>query len=351
MIDRTICLLTLLLPAGCAAPPHRSHRKPTGDLLTPASPEQLAQWSGTGLQAARSYWERMGSTAVVILHRGAVVAEWGAASRPVQSHSLRKSFLGALFGIAVEHGEIELDDTLEALAINDAVPPSLSHAEQQATVQHLLQSRSGVYHPAAWETPSMAADRPERGSHPPGTHWFYNNWDFNALGTVFNQETGGDLFRAFRDHIAQPIGMEHFDLGHTAYAYDDELSEHPAYSFELSTRDRARFGLLYLRNGDWDDAQLIPQWWIEQSRRAWSDAGAGVGYGYLWWVAIDGWHLGSRFAGAPYSARGWGGQYIVVVPEYDLVVAHTADLRAQDDINETTTFQDLFALILEAAPD
>ena len=316
--------------------------------MQPASPELLAEWSPDGLQAAEDYWARMGTTAVVIVQHGAVVATWGDVERPVQCHSVRKSFLGALFGTPVEQGVIDLDLTLEALSIDDAVPPSLSVAEQQATVQHLLQSRSGVYHPAAWETPEMEAERPARESHPPGTHWFYNNWDFNALGTVFNQQVGRDLFVAFRDDIAEPTGMAHFSLDHTRYAREDTVSEHPVYSFELSSLDRARFGLLFLRNGDWDGQQVIPEAWVQESTKAWSDAGSGVGYGYLWWISVDGWHLGSRFDGTPYSARGWGGQYIVVIPERDLVIVHTADLSADEELQPDTSFQELFALILAA---
>ena len=77
-----------------------------------------------------------------------------------------------------------MSSTLAELGIDDN-EPSLTDVEKRATVRDLLTARSGVYHPALYETPGMAAMRPLRGSHLPGTHWYYNNWDFNALGTIY----------------------------------------------------------------------------------------------------------------------------------------------------------------------
>ena len=108
----------------------------------------------------------MGSTAVVVVQRGAVIAEWGDVERPVHCHSLRKSFLSALYGQPVRQGTLSLGATLAELGIDDAVEPRLTDAEKQATVEHLLQARSGVYHPAAYETPAMVEERPAREPHP-----------------------------------------------------------------------------------------------------------------------------------------------------------------------------------------
>jgi CubicO group peptidase (beta-lactamase class C family) len=110
-------------------------------------------------------------------------------------------------GIAVSDGEVQLDDTMARLGIDD-VPPSLSQAEQQATVRDLLEARSGIYHPANYETNEMVTRRPARGSHPPGTFWFYNNWDFNALGAIYEHATGTSVFGGFAWQIARPIGMQ-----------------------------------------------------------------------------------------------------------------------------------------------
>jgi hypothetical protein len=155
---------------------------PTWDVVT--SPEDLG-WSSGRLEEARDYSSEIGSGAVVIVDRGILIDQWGQTSTNWIVQSVRKSFMSALYGIYESAGMINLTATLGELGIDDSIPPSLTEAEKQATVEKLLQARSGVYHEAAAESQSMKDARPERGSHPPGTHYYYNNWDFNALGTIF----------------------------------------------------------------------------------------------------------------------------------------------------------------------
>ena len=95
----------------------------------------------------------------------------------------------------------------------------------------------------------MKAHRPKRGSHPPGTFWLYNNWDINALGTIYEQATKWSVFTGFDRLIALPLQMEDFDVAHDTRYFRDPSSLHPADMFRMSSRDMARFGLLYLRHG------------------------------------------------------------------------------------------------------
>ena len=141
-----------------------------------------AGWSQEQLKAAEDWSGKIGSTAVIVVHHGAVVAEWGDIAAKTPLASVRKSLLSALYGIAVDRG-FDLKQTMAQLGIDDN-EPSLTPEEKTATVRELLQARSGVYHAALYETPSMAARRPPRHSHPPGTFWYYNNWDFNTLGAT-----------------------------------------------------------------------------------------------------------------------------------------------------------------------
>jgi CubicO group peptidase (beta-lactamase class C family) len=78
----------------------------------------------------------------------------------------------------------------------------------------LLKSRSGVYLPAAYEDRNARNSKPARGTHEPGTHWHYNNWDFNVVGTIFNQKTGSDVFEAFYRRLAVPLQMQDFEPRH-----------------------------------------------------------------------------------------------------------------------------------------
>ncbi|MEO7640922.1 MAG: serine hydrolase, partial [Ramlibacter sp.] len=120
-----------------------------------ASPE-AAGWSSDKLRAAQAYSRTIDTAAVVIVANGQVVDEWGRVAERFNIHSMRKSIMSALVGMAVAEGRMRLDVSLAQLGVDDN-EPSLTTAEQQATVRDLLKARSGVYHPALYETPGMAA--------------------------------------------------------------------------------------------------------------------------------------------------------------------------------------------------
>ena len=274
------------------------------------------------LDSVRRQADELGSGAVFIVRGGLVVAAWGDVQRKFKCHSVRKSLLSALYGPAVAQGQIKLDASLADLDIDDV--HGLTESERQATVEQLIQSRSGVYHPAAKEPRSMKQGRPERGSATPGETFWYNNWDFNTAGYVFELATGRGILEAFAEDLARPLGMEDFQLDDTYYQYERKSSRVPAYTFRLSARDLARLGLLYLRDGKWGDRQLVPAEWIERSWTAHSDLGDGEGYGYMWWTYGPG-SQPSHPELFAFAARGTGGQLLVVIPALDLVVVHRGD--------------------------
>jgi hypothetical protein len=181
---------------------------------------------------------------------------------------VRKSLLSALIGNAVERKEIDLSQTIGALGI-DYNEPSLTAEEKSATVRDLLQARSGVYHAALYETRAAAALRPARHSHMPGTFRYYNNWDFNTLGTIYERAVRSSIFDAFEREIARPIGMQDYQPGDGAYA-TGAASIYPAYPIRMSARDLARFALLYLNKGPWRDGQIVPAAWVDESTRPYS---------------------------------------------------------------------------------
>ena len=168
-----------------------------------AMPPSQSGWSEQKLSVAQNWSRDISSTAVVVVQHGAIVASWGDTSVDVLLSSARKSLLSALIGMAVAGDQIRLNATMAQLGIDDD-PPPLTSAEKQATVRDLLEAWSGIYHPANYETLGMAAKRPARGSHAPGTFWYYNNWDFNALGAIYEHATGTSVFAAFAREIAAP---------------------------------------------------------------------------------------------------------------------------------------------------
>ncbi|MEM7564559.1 MAG: serine hydrolase, partial [Pseudomonadota bacterium] len=282
------------------------------------SPEE-AGWSSEKLAKARHWFDEADSAALMVIYNGAVLLQWGDTQRRYKNHSVRKSLLSALYGNAVGTGEIRLDATLDSLGINDDLP--LTETEKTATVSDLLKSRSGIYIPAAYESRSMAESRPERGSNKPGEYWYYNNWDFNVLGSIYRQQTSTDVFEAFDHLIARPLQMQDYEQRHGYYHLEAWHSRHPAYPFRMSARDLARFGYLYLKQGRWADQQVIPKAWVAQSTKAYSYEYS-TGYGYMWWTIKENTTLGRL---GTYWAAGYGGQWIYVIPAANLVVVHRAD--------------------------
>ena len=291
-----------------------------------------AGWSAERLDAARLQSKTLRTTALMIVQDGKVVARWGDTSRKVNMASVRKSLLSALYGSAIAEGRVKLSSRLSDLGIDDN-SPSLTAEEKTATVRDLLMSRSGIYHPAAHETADIKRKRPTRGSHAPGTFWFYNNWDFNALGTIYRQQTGEDIFGSFEKRIARPIGMEDFSVRDGRYA-SEKLSQHPAYPIRLSARDAARFGQLFLNDGKWGTKQIIPTSWIRESTTAYSWAKRiRQGYGYMWWTLPE-----ETWGPNAFYASGYGGQIIAVVPSKRLVVVQTVDLNQNPKGVRTSAF-------------
>jgi CubicO group peptidase (beta-lactamase class C family) len=283
-----------------------------------------AAWSPEDIVAINIYVHSIGTASLVIVQHGKIVDSFGDIARRIELHSMRKSLLSALIGIAVSEGRIRLDATLASLGIDD-VPPSLTDIEKQATVRELLQARSGVYHPALYETAGMARRRPERGSHGPGTFWYYNNWDFNALGAIYEHAVGTSIFEAFLDKIARPIGMQDYRPSDGRYVTGPE-SSYPAYPFRMSARDLARFGLLYLRLGAWGNQQIVPAAWVAESTTAWSTTYLDSGYGYLWWTGFPDRRVAVMdLPPGGFWADGAEGQFIVVDPADDLMVVHQTD--------------------------
>ena len=302
----------------------------TGAALAPRP--LFAASRGRGVRAKledfRKSARELGVRALVVLKDGERVVSDGDVGEPMRIASIRKSFVSALYGMAVAEGKAKLDATVASVGIEDYSP--LTEIERGATIRNLLMARSGVYLPTAAETEAMRAARPARGSHAPGTFWYYNNWDFNVLGEIYQRVTGEGLFTAIEHRLARPLGFTDFDpLQHTRWSYDAQSPRFPAYNMLLSARDMARFGQLYLQRGRWNGKQLVPESWVEESTRSYSVTGrpgATSGYGYMWWIVgsepeID--RLGLP-AGA-FTAAGNGGRYITIFPALNVVVAVQPD--------------------------
>jgi CubicO group peptidase (beta-lactamase class C family) len=285
-----------------------------------------AGFSAERLDAARRYADSVRSGAVMVILRGNVLAAWGDVSRPLELHSVRKSIVSALFGMAVADRRVDTSTTLGEIGIDDRQP--LTSREKSARIADLLAARSGIYLPSAYAAADQDSTRPARGSHPPGTNFFYNNWDFNVLGVILERLTGTDLYETFRTRLADPLGMEDYRPGDGFRVYEPSGSIHPAHTLRLSARDLARFGQLYLQDGMWKGRRLIPAEWISTSTRTRSSFGDGRGYAWLWWTYAPG-YLGARYPTlnrmSMYAGTGTGGQHVLVIPELEMVIVQRGD--------------------------
>ena len=317
-----------IAPAPAVPPPSTSPWKtpvyPTTTWERFSQPEWAGYRSGA-LDTLTTYLQKIPTTGLMVAVHGRMLYSYGDITGQSYLASARKSVLSMLFGNYVAQGRIRLTSTLAELGIDDR--PALTPEERQATVRDLLVTSSGVFHPASNPGDNLS-DAPPRGSQKPGSYFLYSNWDFNALGTIFETATGRRLYDAVEQDLARPIQMEDWRRDLQQKSGDTTRSIHLAYHMWFSTRDMARLGYLMLREGKWFDRQVIPASWVRESTSPIITSSQmnppGVrdnqlAYGYLWWILEE--QAGSLLAGA-YSARGAYGQYILIAPRLDMVIAH-----------------------------
>lgn len=350
--------VAMLLWAGCAplgqsAPAPSAGAAEVGQEWQPVADPAALGYSRAGLDSALAMAQGMKTSALLVAVGGRTLLEYGDVRDTSYIASARKSVLSMLYGKYVENGTIRLDETLAQIGIDDR--GGLLPLERTATVEDLLGARSGVYHPAS--NPGDALEMaPARGTQKPGTYNLYSNWDFNALGTIFEVRTGRGIYDAFESDIARPIGLQDFHREVHSRQGDSTKSIHPAYHFVLSTRDMARLGQLMLQNGRWGGRQVIPESWVRRSTRMVTPPAEmnppglraqslrdGVGYGFLWWTRVRP-DTTDAFHGS-YAAQGAFGQYIWVIPRLDMVIAHKVVVRGSPTAEQNVSQAQFEALV------
>jgi CubicO group peptidase (beta-lactamase class C family) len=328
MLRAPLLALALFFAVGFSQP--STQRFPAEQWERIAAPESVG-FSRAKLDAVTARARGLATTSFVAVVSGRILTDYGDTTHLSYVASVRKSVLAMLYGNYVASGKIRLDKTLRELEVTDV--GGLSDQELEATIGDLLAARSGVYHQASYSGDDLAS-APPRGSQKHGTYYLYSNWDFNVLGTIFERETGRDIYDALETDLARPIGMQDFRRDLQKKEGDLTKSIHPAYPMWFSTRDMARIGYLMLHEGNWAGRQVVPRDWTRRISSVITPVGEmnpvkrraeGFGYGYLWWI-FDGDRAHGPYAGA-FTGMGAGGQFITVVPKLDLVVAHKTDFR------------------------
>ncbi|MDO8421343.1 MAG: serine hydrolase [Parvibaculum sp.] len=280
------------------------------------------------------------TTGLVIVQHGKIVHEqyWRGNTKDTRwiSWSVGKSFISTLVGIAVEEGKIaSIDDQITKYA-----PELKGSGYDGVTIKHALQMSSGVGWNEDYSDQNSDIARFGRtlafgGSmvdfaktlkreHEPGTYHLYNSMDAQVLGLVLDHATGITPSEYLSQKVWSKIGAEQ----DAYWVLDDYGNELAAGGVNVTARDYAKFGLLYLHGGNWNGEQLVPADWVKAShtpdapflmpgkQEMKSETSGTMGYGYLWWIP-------SKVGGA-YSAIGIYNQFIYVDPTRDLVIVKTS---------------------------
>ena len=299
---------------------------------------------GSVLNILKSYLETTDAQSCMILQNSQVIFEYGITSKPERVASVRKSILAILYGMY----DINLTQTLAELNIDDKI--KLSDNEKKATIADILTARSGVYHAPGNQYKTQIP--PIRESHSHGTYWYYNNWDFNVAGTIFEQITKVNIYDALYS-LGQIIDFKDYsaDDAKTQKQMTADIditkvpSFHQPYHFNLSARDMAQIGLLMLNNGKYNTKQVVSEDWVKRITSLvtsyeevyTTDPSRKIiyGYGYMWWV-YDTKNQNDPLYGA-YRAQGLDEQYITVIPKTKIVIVAKGKIKDGKNISNIDT--------------
>lgn len=266
----------------------------------------------------------------MIVRHGHVVAEgWWKPQSSDEAHvlwSLSKSFTSTAVGLAVHEGKLTLEDKVIEFFPDD-LPAEVSDHLRAMTVRDLLTMSAGHADEAKlapdghWVRSFLAHPVP----HQPGTHFRYNTPATYMLSAIVQKVTGETVLDYLKPRLFEPLGIE-------SPRWDQSPQEISigGYGLFLKTEDIAKFGQLYLQQGNWNGQQLIPREWIAMATSKQVENGDNPesdwnqGYGFQFWQCRHG----------AYRGDGMAGQFCIVIPEHDVVIALTANCNdMQGELN------------------
>ena len=259
----------------------------------------------------------------MLVRHGHVVAEgWWSPYRAEARHSLyslSKSFTSTAVGLAIAEGKLSLDDEVLKFFPDDA-PAEPSNNLKAMRVSDLLRMSTGQQ-----TEPPRTPDEPWTKTflaHPvpfkPGTHFLYNTSATYMLSAIVQKATGQTVLDYLQPRLFEPLGIER-----PTWETSPQGISTGGYGLSIRTEDIAKFGQLYLQKGKWHGKQLVPAAWIEAATARQTSNGSNPksdwdqGYGYQFWRCRHG----------AYRGDGAFGQYCIVLPEQDAVIAITSGVK------------------------
>lgn len=257
----------------------------------------------------------------MLLRHGNIVAEgWW---KPFESdfkhtlYSLSKSFTSTAIGFLVQEGKIKVDDQVISF-FKEETPQSPSDNLKAMKIKHLLTMNTGhEKEPALRESNNtwVKTFLEQEVKFEPSTHFLYNTPATYMLGAIIHKVTGQKLEDYLAPRLFQPLGIKGYDWETSPQGLNTA-----GYGLRVKTEDIAKLGQFYLQKGKWDGKQLLPEAWVNEatSKQTTSQAGDNdwsQGYGYQFWRCKPGFYRGD----------GAFGQFCMVMPEQDAVLAMTCE--------------------------
>ena len=275
---------------------------------------------------------------LLVVKNGYLIAEdyfnEGSVEQKDRLQSATKSYTSALVGIALEQGYLSSVDQKMLDFFPEVADQVTDPRKEQITIRDLLQMRAGYpweeTDPALWDGLLSGHYPPLIEEFPlitdPGTEFHYSNLSSNWLGIIVDRATGTNLKAYAEENLFLPIGVEAGEWGTDAEGHNNGCGD-----LHMTARDAAKFGLLYLNEGIYEGKQIVPADWVYDSLQRYSEdinltggfpanwglSISDIGYGYQWWSASIGEHHFDY-------AAGHGGQLIVLVDEFDMVIVVTS---------------------------
>ncbi len=287
--------------------------------------------------------KKRGGPAGLVIKNGYIVAQWGDVNRVDMTFSGTKSFLSTMAGLAVDNGLIKnVIDKVSKYVWDDSFE---GEHNSKITWDNLL-TQSSDWSGSLFGLNDWADRPPKEGGIDdwknrkllePGTVFEYNDVRVNLLAYSLLQVWRKPLPVVLKEKIMDPIGAS---TTWRWYGYENAFVNldglmmqsvsgggHHGGGIFINTLDQARFGLLFLRNGKWKNKQLVSEKWVNAAQQS---SIPNKNYGYMWWINAD--KKWKDVSSKVYSAQGFGGNFIIIDNEHDLVVV--ARWMADDKVGD-----------------
>ena len=262
-------------------------------------------------------------------------------------YSVTKSFTSSLIGIALDKGYIDNVSQTVLSFFPERNITNWDERKDRITLEHLLTMRSGIF----WDETSAPFTSPDNGIYhlmnrdgtqyvlelnmtsEPGEEWHYNTGASHLLSAIVQQTTSLTARDFANEHLFGPLGITD-----VFWPSDAAGVTRGGFDLYIRPRDAAKFGYLFLNNGTWAGNQIISQDWVNASTRTFTRLEADTGYGYQWWT-----NPSLNY----YYAAGLYGQYIFVMPDEDLLVVFSSNVRQGEYPHQNLLENYILASILD----